>query len=58
MYRLRSHINDSLTLHFDCIEDMQAYVTQHDIVPNDMTMEYWHDDRIMPGNSAWMEVEY
>jgi hypothetical protein len=57
MYRLHSHIDDSQNIPFDCFEDMQAYVTEHDISDSDMIMEEWIDDRMQPELSGWREVE-
>lgn len=57
MYRLRSLIDDSQNISFDCFEDMQAYVTAYDISDIDAVMEEWMDDRISPENSCWREVQ-
>ena len=56
MYRLRSHIDESLNRTFNCYEDMLAYVTANDVSSSDATLEEWIDNRIDPSLSMWVEV--
>lgn len=56
MYRLRSHVDDSLNLGFDCVEDMLAHIEANRVSSDDATMEEWIDDRINPANSGYRAI--
>ena len=57
MYRLQSHIDESLNREFECFEDMLAFVKEHSISDDDATMEEWIDDRINPELSGYRVME-
>lgn len=57
MYRLRSLVDESLNVNFECFEDMLAHVGANSVSGDDAVMEEWVDDREAPPNSGWRVIE-
>ncbi len=58
MYRLRSHVDESLNREFDSLEEMETCISETQLSEDDAAMEEWIDDRIAPANSGYRKVEY